>query len=713
MLASGLVHNDTIIFDGTNYRSWRNCMLSNLRTLCPNIEQFLDVGFSLPMDPKNQSLEDQKNLHLEALVSNEFTLSISSGIHVFVLLTANCWTSHAMWTKLEETYGGSNLHDDFLPLDAVIEELPSTSYQEELPIASTSNCEDITSSSTSSTCVLSQGNDKVSGDTICDDSVVICTNNPSCTNASGVDLLDFNTSCNKVSISSCVDGSCISSRNSLNTCVDDMLDMSCCHEQNISISPSCLLANNVEENEHSMGQDMIMDDDLRRSSSSSPGMYMCLMAKGPKVSPTSSPNNSQDENEKEDGYDPSLLEMAKIYHSLRGNDIARAKFVELIDIINERNEYIEELKYHVNEGGWKLKNLKQELHDEKLSNANATNSISCEASILKENVELKAQLELLTSKYGDLEGYDELLSSYESLLISHDRLKLVHEVSITKVTSCEPRVDISTSSKNDLLSCASPSNSSKHNISTSCDELLSLPCCSTNDASTSSSTCVDTNHVEEINELKAQVTSLKKDLEKSHKGKSTLTNILSVQKSPNDKSGLGFNSNVKNKSKINKKKKGQEQVKNSAKIICFKCKVEGHHVRSCPLKKKHFSEKQQGKIPQGQAIAQPQVGDRQLPKKIQANAPQIDKSKKKRKGSTCCYICREKGHFASSCLNGTSSNPILVVDDYSLRKDKDGNVLAKFIGTQSGVKKRTIWVSKPIVTNLLGPNLLGDQQAKT
>jgi hypothetical protein len=26
-----------------------------------------------------------------------------------------------------------------------------------------------------------------------------------------------------------------------------------------------------------------------------------------------------------------------------------------------------------------------------------------------------------------------------------------------------------------------------------------------------------------------------------------------------------------------------------AKIICFKCKIEGHHVRSCPLKKKALS----------------------------------------------------------------------------------------------------------------------------
>jgi hypothetical protein len=35
----------------------------------------------------------------------------------------------------------------------------------------------------------------------------------------------------------------------------------------------------------------------------------------------------------------------------------------------------------------------------------ATNSISCEASILKDNVELRDQLELLTSKYGKLKKF--------------------------------------------------------------------------------------------------------------------------------------------------------------------------------------------------------------------------------------------------------------------------------------------------------------------
>jgi hypothetical protein len=183
-----------------------------------------------------------------------------------------------------------------------------------------------------------------------------------------------------------------------------------------------------------------------------------------------------------------------------------------------------------------------------------------------------------------------------------------------------------------------------------------------------------------------------------------------VQKNPNNKSGLGFNSNNKKMSK-NNKKNGQDQVNNLAKIVCFKCKIECHHVRSCPLKKRQVSEKQQGKRPQSKA--QLQVENRPLPKKNQDKAPPIKKSMKKRKGSTCCYIFHEKGHVASSCLNVTLSKSILVDNYYSLRKDKDGNVFAKFVGTQSGVKKKTIWVAKPIVTNLLGPNLIGEQQAKT
>ena len=52
--------------------------------------------------------------------------------------------------------------------------------------------------------------------------------------------------------------------------------------------------------------------------------------------------------------------------------------------------------------------------------------------------------------------------------------------------------------------------------------------CSNNEASTSTSTCVHTNLVGKTKEHKAQATSLKKDVDKRHKGKGTLDNMLSV-----------------------------------------------------------------------------------------------------------------------------------------------------------------------------------------
>ena len=108
-----------------------------------------------------------------------------------------------------------------------------------------------------------------------------------------------------------------------------------------------------------------------------------------------------------------------------------------------------------------------------------------------------------------------------------------------------------------------------------------------------------------------------------------------------------------------------------------------------------------------------QVEERPPPKKDQTSSSQVEISTKKSGRSQCCYLCREKGHFDFSCTNDNLSNPIITDNVYSLQKDKIGNVFAKYVDTQSGVKKRTIWVAKPIVTNLLGPNLVGDQQTQT
>ena len=78
-----------------------------------------------------------------------------------------------------------------------------------------------------------------------------------------------------------------------------------------------------------------------------------------------------------------------------------------------------------------------------IDDACSANSISCEASILKENVELNTHLALLTSNYGKLvESHAKISSSHEDLLVSHGRLRLAHEAIVSKVTSSGPHVDL-------------------------------------------------------------------------------------------------------------------------------------------------------------------------------------------------------------------------------------------------------------------------------
>ena len=105
---------------------------------------------------------------------------------------------------------------------------------------------------------------------------------------------------------------------------------------------------------------------------------------------------------------------------------------------------------------------------------------------------------MLTSKYRKLEeSHEKLSSSNDDLLASYAKLKLAHEGIMSNVTSSEPHVDKgTTSTKNAILPCACPSNSLSDTFAKPCNELLSIPCCSNNEASTSSNVSVDTNHVE-------------------------------------------------------------------------------------------------------------------------------------------------------------------------------------------------------------------------
>ena len=103
MSARGLVHDDTFIFDGTNYDIWKIHMLNYFWVMDPNIEIFLDMDFSLPMDYQNLSLEDEKNLYLEAQVSNELIFSLRPDFLRFLMYIGRK-SSHEMWIDTLQTY---------------------------------------------------------------------------------------------------------------------------------------------------------------------------------------------------------------------------------------------------------------------------------------------------------------------------------------------------------------------------------------------------------------------------------------------------------------------------------------------------------------------------------------------------------------------------------------------------------------------------------
>ena len=105
-----------------------------------------------------------------------------------------------------------------------------------------------------------------------------------------------------------------------------------------------------------------MNEDSRISSSSSSGMHMCLMANGPKVSPTLNPNTSHND-ESDDDENAVLKGLFKVRCTLRGD--ALVKFDFLMDSLNDREESIVEMESHMKDEKRRFNLLRQELKDER------------------------------------------------------------------------------------------------------------------------------------------------------------------------------------------------------------------------------------------------------------------------------------------------------------------------------------------------------------
>ena len=86
---------------------------------------------------------------------------------------------------------------------------------------------------------------------------------------------------------------------------------------------------------------------------------------------------------------------------------------------------------------------------------------------------------------------------------------------------------------------ANPCDVGKKHVSTSCDDLLDMPCSSHIDACSTSMSC-ETNLLKENNELSEQVKKLSNKLERCYNSKVTFEHMLKTQRNYGDKCGLGF-----------------------------------------------------------------------------------------------------------------------------------------------------------------------------
>ena len=105
-----------------------------------------------------------------------------------------------------------------------------------------------------------------------------------------------------------------------------------------------------------------------------------------------------------------------------------------------------------------------------------------------------------------------------------------------------------------MQNIANPYDVGKKHVSTSCDDLLDMPCSSHIDACSTSISC-ETNLLKENNELKEQVKKLSNKLERCYNSQVTFEHMLNNKRSYGDKSGISFNK------RKGKKMKKQEQKK--------------------------------------------------------------------------------------------------------------------------------------------------------
>ncbi|OQU75618.1 hypothetical protein SORBI_3K044419 [Sorghum bicolor] len=275
---------------------------------------------------------------------------------------------------------------------------------------------------------------------------------------------------------------------------------------------------------------------------------------------------------------------------------------------------------------------------------------------------------------------------------SHEELKLAHE----ELCVAHDNLSSSLGSNDQSHIVTNPCDVGKKHVSTSCDDLLAMPCSSHLDACSTSMFC-ETNLLKENNKLNEQVKSLSNKLERCYYSKVTFEHILKTQRNYGDKCGLGFKKKMtKGKRKQEKRKlshfmcyrchevghlasgcpnieklKKMKEEERLEHVKCFKCRTWGHLTSMCPTKQLVKQQEEPQPKPQVEQEKKPQVqvkinhhGDDLIMKKKKTrrggrarhpmqiqNAKMMSKNEDKKKAYAHikCFECKDDGHFASRC----------------------------------------------------------------
>ena len=281
-----------------------------------------------------------------------------------------------------------------------------------------------------------------------------------------------------------------------------------------------------------------------------------------------------------------------------------------------------------------LKAINERYEKLSIEHALVTNSSSSVSQLEKENFELKARLDELSSKYNELQAnYVHLKCSHEEVVESSIMLEVAHEVVITSVKFSQPLTHPLTSTPSQI------------NIS-----------CTNECAPQASQSSIELNLIENI-ELKEEVQRLKKDVirlkgkEKAQPSQDNRDNM--VKKLEKGSNLASFKTQQRNhiSSKANTTKS-----KKHGKSMCYGCGLYGHEWAMCP----HKSWADKCEVAEQKAshkLANQKKSDGQstclMSKKLGhpiKKCPMYKEARKEAQVATRrCYGCNEMGHKIDTC----------------------------------------------------------------